>query len=233
MKKPLISCLVPVYNGERYLGEALDSILAQTYRPLEIIVVDDGSTDGSARVVANYDRQVRALWQSNAGPWAARNLGLRAAKSEFVAFLDADDVWHPEKLKRQMVRFQARPELYLCVTHIQNFWIPALMDEAERFRDHRISQPLPAYTCPTLLARRSLFDKVGPFDVTIRHATATEWILRATRQWAVVELLPDVLTFRRLHLTNRSRVLASTSRDEYLQLVKDTLDQRRSPKEKS
>ena len=96
-----------------------------------------------------------------------------------------------------------------------------------------MSQPLPGYICPTLLVRPFQFDKVGPFDVTLRHATATEWILRATRQGAVVELLPDVLTFRRLHETNRSRVLASTSRDEYLQLVKNTLDQRRFSKEKN
>ncbi len=75
MKNPLISCIVPVYNGERYLGEALDSILAQTHLPLEIIVADDGSTDGTASVIADYGNQVCTLQQDNAGPAAARNLG--------------------------------------------------------------------------------------------------------------------------------------------------------------
>ena len=92
MQSPLISCIVPVYNGERYIKEALDSILAQTYRPLEIIVADDGSTDGTESVVANYGNRVRCLWQPNAGPAAAWNLGVRAAQGEFVVFLDSDDV---------------------------------------------------------------------------------------------------------------------------------------------
>ena len=125
----LISCIVPVYNGERYLKEALDSILTQSYRPLEIIVVDDGSTDGTAEVVAGYGERVRYVWQSNAGPWIARNLGLSATQGEFISFLDADDLWHAEKLARQMARFEARPELDLCVTHLQNFWIPELEGE--------------------------------------------------------------------------------------------------------
>lgn len=115
-KAALISCIVPVFNGERYVSETLDSILAQTYRPLELIVADDGSTDGTAAVVARYGEPVRYLWQSNQGPAAARNLGVSAAQGEFVAFLDADDLWHPEKLTRQMARFHARPELSLSVT---------------------------------------------------------------------------------------------------------------------
>jgi glycosyltransferase involved in cell wall biosynthesis len=102
MTAPLISCVVPVFNGERYLGEALDSILAQTYRPLELLVVDDGSTDGTAALVTRYRDQIRPLFQPNAGQAAARNLGLSVARGEFVAFLDADDLWHPEKLARQM-----------------------------------------------------------------------------------------------------------------------------------
>ena len=97
MKESLISCIVPVYNGERYLGETVDSILAQTYQPLETIVVDDGSTDGTATVAASYGQRVRYFWHANQGTAAARNLGLNATEDEFVAFLDADDLWRPEK----------------------------------------------------------------------------------------------------------------------------------------
>ena len=161
MKSALISCIVPVYNGERYVGEALDSILAQTYRPLEVIVVDDGSTDRTAEVVAGYGGQARYIFQSNAGLAMARNLGLTAVQGEFAAFLDADDVWHPEKLDRQIARFKARPELDLCITHVQNFWIPELKEEAKRFRNHRFSQPLPGYVFQTLLAPRVVFDKIS------------------------------------------------------------------------
>jgi glycosyltransferase involved in cell wall biosynthesis len=226
MNNPLISCIVPVYNGERYLREALDSILAQTYRPLEVIVADDGSTDQTAALVTGYGDPVRYLFQPNQGPAAARNLGLRAAQGEFVAFLDADDVWHPEKCARQMARFQARPELDLCVTHVQNFWIPELHQEEARFRDHRLMQALPGYTPVTLLARRSLFETVGQFNEAWGHVHTTDWFLRAAEHGAAMELLPDILVFRRLHQTNRSRRLAAASRDEYLRLVKTLIHRR-------
>jgi len=227
MKLPLISCVVPVFNGERYLGEALESIFKQSYQSLEIIVVDDGSTDGTAAVMDHYAGQVRFLRQANSGTAAARNLGLKAATGEFVAFLDADDLWHTEKLERQMARFHARPELDYCVAHVQNFWVPELIEEERRFRDHRISKALPGYSTGTLLVRRTLFDIVGLFNPTINHADDTEWFLRAGEHGVAMELLPDVLLYRRLHPTNFSRARASNSRDQYLQVLKTALDRRR------
>ena len=143
--EPLISCIVPVFNGERYLGKALESILKQTYQPLEIIVVNDGSTDGTAAVAARYGDQIHYVRQNNAGAPTARNLGLSVARGEFVAFLDSDDLWHPEKLERQMARFDACPQIDLCVTYVQNFWIRELKEEAERFRNHRLTQMVPGY----------------------------------------------------------------------------------------
>jgi glycosyltransferase involved in cell wall biosynthesis len=228
MTPPLISCIVPVFNGERFVREALDSIWAQTYRPLEIIVADDGSTDGTAAIVASYDQPVHHLSQPNAGPAAARNLGLRAAQGAFVAFLDADDLWHPEKLARQMARFQARPDLDLCVTHVQNFWVPELIEEAARYRDHpRFTNAVPGYTTCTLLTRRALFDTVGKLDEALQHGDDTEWFLRAAEHGVVMELLPEVLTYHRMHHGNLSRRQGSASRDEYLQIVKASLNRRR------
>lgn len=225
--KDLISCIVAVFNGERYLKEALDSILAQSYRPLEIIVVDDGSTDGTRAVVANYGEKVRYFWQTNAGPAAARNFGLNQAQGEFIAFLDADDLWHVEKLIRQMTRFEERPELEMCLTHAQNFWTQELHEEEVRFRDHRLAKPLPCYLTQAVLVRRSVFDKLGPFKANFRHVHDSEWFLRANDQDIIIEVLPDVLVYRRMHQANRSRTLAAYSRDEYLQLVKSTIDRRR------
>jgi glycosyltransferase involved in cell wall biosynthesis len=227
MNSSLISCIVPVFNGEQYLREALDSIFAQTYKPLEIIVADDGSTDGTAALVAVFADQVRYLKQGNAGPAAARNLGISEATGDFIAFLDADDLWHPEKLERQIDRFNIRPELDYCVTHAQNFWVPELEAEAERYRHHRVSQPLPGYVTQTLFARRNLFDTVGLFNAALHHGDSTEWFLRAAERGAVMELLPDVLTYRRIHPANRSRILAARSRDEFLRLLKRSLDRKR------
>ena len=228
MESILISCIVPVYNGERYLGEAIESILRQNYRPIEIIIADDGSTDRTAAIAAAYGGQVLYLRQANAGTAAARNLGMRVAKGEFFAFLDADDVWPSDKLDQQMARFQAHPELDFCIAHVQNFWIPELIEEEKKFRDHRISKALPGYVTGTLLARRDCFKAVGQFNTAIEHADDTEWFLRANERGAAMELMPDVLLYRRLHHTNLSRVKASNSRDQYLQVLKSALDRRRS-----
>jgi glycosyltransferase involved in cell wall biosynthesis len=231
MNSPVISCIVPVFNAERYLRETLDSVMGQTYRPLEIIVADDGSTDATASVAAAFGDRVRYLLQPNGGPAAARNLGLRAVCGEFVAFIDQDDLWNPEKLARQMARFQARPELDLCVTHLQLFWVSELRVEEIRFRGNRLTRPLPGYITGTLLARRAVFERVGPFDARLRYGDSMDWFLRAADQGCVMELLPDVLLQHRMHPDNLSRREASSSREEFLKILKCSLDQRRSRKD--
>jgi glycosyltransferase involved in cell wall biosynthesis len=233
MANPLISCIVPVFNGERYLGEALDSILAQTYRPIEIIVVDDGSTDGTGELVARYGDRIRYFRQNNEGAPTARNAGLSAARGAFVAFLDSDDLWHPDKLERQMGRFEAQPELDLCVTHLQRFWIPELETERKRFQDHRLAEVLPGYITQTLLARRNVFDSVGNFNTSRRVGDPMDWFLRAAEQGVVMELLPDLLVYQRLHENNLSvelgtRRMKHHMQDAILHVLKASLDRRRS-----
>ena len=228
MPPPLVSVVLPVFNGERYLAEAIESVFRQTHQPLELVVVDDGSTDATPDVIASFGERLCALRQANSGPSAARNRGVLVTRGEFVAFIDADDLWHPEKLTRQLARFERRPEVDACVTQVENFWIPELAEEAERFRDHRISRPTPAYVAATLLARRRLFDTVGFFDESLGFGHSTDWFLRAADFGAVVELVPEVLYHRRLHERNRSRVFNAASQDEYLVLVKRHLDRRRS-----
>jgi glycosyltransferase involved in cell wall biosynthesis len=218
MTDALVSCIVPTYNGEAYLAEALDSILGQTYQPLEIIVADDGSTDGTLEIATGYGPRVRVIAQANAGPAAARNLGVREACGRFVAFLDQDDVWHPEKLTRQMGRFEARPDLDLSVAHVQRFWTADLRVQEHEFREHRV----------TFLVRRRVFDVVGPFDTGVRFADSMEWFLRAVERGVISELLPDVLLRHRMHGRNLSQSEARGSRDEFLRILKASLDRKRA-----
>lgn len=228
MSNPLVSCIVPAFNAERFLGEAIDSILGQTYRPIEVIVVDDGSTDGTPGVARGYGDRIAYVRQPNAGPAAAFNKGLQLAKGEYVSFLAADDLWHPEKLSCQMEMFRSRPELDLCCAHLENFWVPELRFEEERFAGHRLRAPTPAYSLGTLLARRSVFDKVGLLDDELQHADALDWFLRATEKGAVQEMLPNVLLRRRLHQGNRSRHRAAASRHAHLRVIKASIDRRRA-----
>ena len=226
MMAPVVSCVIPVLNGERYLGAALESVLGQTSGAVEVIVADDGSTDGTRDVAAAFGARVRYLHQANAGHAAARNLGLAAAAGAFVAFLDADDLWHEDKLARQLARFERRPELGISVTHVRNFW-SADAPPPDGGIDPRVMEAVPGYRSVTLLARRRVFELVGPFDPALRHGNDTAWFLRAAEHGVAMELLPDVLVYRRLHAGNRSRRLAESSRREYLRILKASLDRRR------
>jgi glycosyltransferase involved in cell wall biosynthesis len=220
-----VSCIIPVFNGERYLAETLDSVFAQTHVPFEVIVADDGSTDRSAEIARSY-AGVMLLQQANAGHAAARNLGISIAIGDFIAFVDADDLWHPEKLARQLARFDARPELGLVFTHLENFYSPDA-DQAQRPNDDAF-RPVPGYTSVTMLARREVFEGVGLLDVTLAHGNDREWFCRAAEQKVLMEMMTEVLVRRRLHGSNRSAALGDNSRAEYLRILKASLDRRRS-----
>ncbi|MGH7717712.1 MAG: glycosyltransferase family A protein [Gemmatimonadaceae bacterium] len=222
----LITCIVPTHNGERYIKEALDSVLAQTYRPIEIVVIDDGSTDGTRDVVMEFGDSVRYRFEPDVGPPAARNAGLSEARGEFVAFLDGDDLWHPEKLERQMARFIAHPELDYCLSYVRLFWIPELKDEEAKYKDHERVQP-PGYATTTMLARRSAFDRVGGFNPGLWFPDSADWFSRATDAGLKSEVLSDVLLFRRMHHSNLTRRKTEQGREEWLQFLKASLDRRR------
>lgn len=225
---PLISCVIPAFNSERYLAEAIGSILAQTYRPLQVIVADDGSTDATASIARGYGSPVELVQQATAGPAATRNLGLTAARGEFIAFLDADDLWHRDKLTRQMARFAARPELDLCITQVQIVWAEEIANEARRYDNLPRTAATPGYSTPALLARRAVFDRVGHFNTTLWFADATEWFMRVEEAGAVLDLLPEALTYHRMHLTNLTRRRDDASRQEFLDIVHAALQRRRA-----
>jgi len=123
LKPPLISVILPVYNGEKYLIEALQSVFIQGYSPLEIIAVDDGSTDRSASILAQHSHQVQYYYQENQGPAAARNLGLRKAKGDFITFIDADDLWPAEKLNVQNQCFEDFPKTEIAQGHVKRIML--------------------------------------------------------------------------------------------------------------
>ena len=228
MSEPLVSCIVPAFNSGRYIGEALDSILAQTYSKIEIIVCDDGSTDDTRAIVARYGDRVEYLKQETLGPAATRNLGVAAAKGALLAFLDADDLWHSEKLERQIARFDAMPELDICVTHVQMFWIPGLEREAEEYSENPRSEAIPGYATTTLVAKRTVFETIGNFRTDLWFSDATDWFIRAREKGVVVELMPDVLTYHRMHERNLTRRHSDASKTEFARTIGESLIRRRA-----
>ena len=168
-----VSVVIPTYDCAQYIGKAIDSVLTQTYRPWKIIVVDDGSTDGTSDVLGLYKGMVKYLRQENRGEPAARNLGIRSAVAEFIACLDADDLWLPEKLELQMAYFASHPSVRPRYTDMKTFDETGVLDESVKARYNltfprgNIFRPL---FCETLFGsgsvvfRKECVDKVGYFD---------------------------------------------------------------------
>jgi glycosyltransferase involved in cell wall biosynthesis len=203
MSRPRISCVVPVHDGEAYLTEAIDSILAQTYRPIEVVVVDDGSTDRSREIALGYGPPVRVIERSACGGTAvARAAGAAAARGRLICFLDHDDLWHPRKLEHQFSHLEGPPRLDVSFCAIENFW----EDELERERELWTSagRLRGTYLMTTALIRRSVLTRV-PLDTSRRHFDKVVWIQGLRSAGVAVGVLPDVLVHRRRHMTNATR----------------------------
>lgn len=222
-----LSCVIPVYNGERFLHEAVDSVLAQGRTDIEIIIIDDGSTDGTPQAAARFGDRVHYVRQQNAGPAAARNQGVRRAAGEFVAFLDSDDLWHPDKTTIQLARFAARPELVICTAHMQNFWAAEVAHEMATLLDGRLTEIQPNLGS-SFIARRSVFETVGLLDTAYKHRDIQEFILRAVDQGLAVESLADVVVRRRIHDANISRHRSDAGDGELIAIARARLARRRA-----
>lgn len=202
MADPLVSVVIPAYEGERFLAEALHSVAAQSHRRVETIVVDDGSPDRSAEIAAEQPG-VRVLRQPRGGVAAARNAGVKAASGELIAFLDQDDVWTPDKLERQVATLSAHPEIELVLCHIQT----VLMPDTSRpswLEPSWLTDPQPAFIPSTWLMRRETFERVGPFDVGYRIACDGDWLARFKDLGGNRLMLDEALVRWRLHDGNES-----------------------------
>jgi glycosyltransferase involved in cell wall biosynthesis len=205
---PLVSVIIPVYNGERYLSRAIESVIAQEYRPIEIIVVDDGSTDQSARVIRRYQECIY-LFQQNQGHASARNLGALKAQGELIAFLDADDVWLPSKLLFQVRYLIEHPDIGYVITHMRPMLEDGVNWPSSLNRAYYTKNP-PCYLPSALLVRREVFLGVGLFDTRYRHASDSDWFLRAKDAGVKMAILPEVLVEKHIHSSNLSHETSVT-----------------------
>ena len=231
MDKPLVSVIVPVYNCERYLGFAIQSILEQDYHPFEIIVIDDGSTDDSSEIARSF-KEVHYIYQSNQGVAVARNVGIAVAQGEFIAFLDADDLWAPNKLSVQVDYLLKNPQIGYTLVKLRNFLEPGI--SWPLWLGGRIQADEYPYSPCTLVARRSVFDEIGVFDPRFRISSDTDWFTRAKEAGISMVVLPDVLVQRRIHGSNlcynydKSGVRLHT----WMKTLKASIDRKRNQKTK-
>jgi glycosyltransferase involved in cell wall biosynthesis len=223
---PLVSTVVPVYNAERYLAAAVESVLAQRHRPLELIVVDDGSTDGTAAVARRFGDALRYEYQANAGQSEARNRGLALARGPLLAFLDADDRWMPDKLVLQVAALTAEPPLEAVFGHVRQFVSPDLSPAAAaRIRYH--AEVMPGHVPGAMLIRREAWERVGGFDARWHIGEFVHWWARATELGLRWRMLPEVVLERRLHEDNQG-IRGRAESVQYVRILKAALDRRRA-----
>ena len=227
MTQPLISVMIGVYNAERYLAEAIESVFAQSYRPLELIVVDDGSDDRSGDVARGYGDALTYARQENAGNGSARNHAVRLASGELFAFLDADDRFVAGKLERQFAALEADAELDMVFGHVREFVSPELTDAERASVRPPAAEPLPWPAPNLMLIRRESFARVGPFSEDVKVGVTVDWYARAMEAGLRSLVLPEVVLERRLHLTNNG-LRERDSRQQYLHVLKASLDRRRA-----
>ncbi|HVA45528.1 MAG TPA: glycosyltransferase [Pirellulales bacterium] len=230
--KKLVSVVMPVFNGQAFLAQAVESVLAQTYQPIELIAVDDGSTDASADILAGFGSRIRVIRQPNAGVSAARNAGIEQARGELIAFLDQDDWWQPEKVARQVELFQTDDRIGLVHTAVACY-DEALQrevgpqDPTARPEDmvgdcHEsllLGNPL---VNSSAIVRRSALDGVGGLDLQIRGNTVQDYDLwlRMARRYRFA-YLPDRLTVFRLHGKQGHRDRRAMLGDELALLLRE------------
>ena len=222
-----VSVIIPVYNCENYLQYAINSVLEQTIPPKEIIVVDDGSTDQTRKVINLYKSQVIPIFKEHSGVSDTLNVGIKHAKGKYLAFLDADDLWVKEKLE---VQFEAicSNNVDMVFGYIEQFLCPEL-NEKEKNKVLKYKKILPGYSRDTLFIKKEAFLKVGFFSYNYQVGEFIEWYSRAIDFGLKSIILPNILAKRRIHRTNMTKQ-ALTGINHYTTIVKSILDRRRQKK---
>lgn len=215
-----ISAIIPVYNGARYLGQAIESVLAQTRPADEVIVVDDGSEDGSAEVALSFGPAIRPVRMKHAGGSAATNRGVSEARGRWIAFLDADDLWTPRKLEIQAGAAE-KPDAPVM-----------LFGMAENFREGGAPEPaIAGISKCTLFIDRRRWLEVGPLDETLSMGEFVDWFSRARDKGLDFVVSSEVLLRRRIHATN-SGITSVDQRWQFALVAKRNLDRRRARAER-
>jgi glycosyltransferase involved in cell wall biosynthesis len=219
-----VSAIITAYNNADYICDAIESVRRQSARPSEIIVIDDGSIDGTAERVAGYGGEVRYVHQPNSGEAAARNRGVAVAHGDLIAFLDADDCWPPDRLAVLSAILGDNATLRIVCGRARAFanepWTQALSggpDRPEAF--------LMSFGCA--LIRKDTFDMLGDVDVTMRNGVDLDWFFRCRERKVPIKVINDVVLLYRRHHRNMSRDVAA-GREGLMRTVRQSLDRRRS-----
>lgn len=226
VRNPTVTVIVPVFNGAQYLAEALHSILLQDYRPLDVHVVDDGSTDDSAAVAAAF-AHVHVHRLAHAGISASLNHGLNNSAGELVAFLDADDRWLPGKLTRQVAALHGDSTIDMVFGRMRQF----VASQTPAGAAEVFYEPQAGIHRSTLLIRRAAHQRAGDYSEHPDSHDFLEWYLRAVQTGLRHVMLDDVLADRRIHAQNLGRTGTLVQRQQYLRTLRAAISRQRAAAE--
>lgn len=194
-----MSVVIPVYNGEKYIAQAIESALSQEVDNLEIIVVDDGSSDMTKEIVKGFKDSVSYIYQDNSGPSSARNTGIKHSHGKFIAFLDSDDLWAPDKLKIQLEKFNRYDELDIVL----GFNVKGQFNSVTEINTMISNMPSRfSLYFGSALIRRSTFDEIGLLDEDLIMGEDTDWFYRAREMNRSICVHKDVVEYHRRHDSN-------------------------------
>ncbi len=220
-----ISVIVPLYNAENYIVEALKSILTQTLKPLEIIVINDGSTDKSLASLESFGNKIKIIDQENKGAGAARNEGIKIAQGSYLAFLDADDLWIDNKLEQQINYLKNHPETEIVSGFVEQFISPELSAEDSN-KLNPLLQNMPGYLPGAILIKKTDFLKVGYFNEQLQLGEFIDWHSRAIDLGLSHHVLPTKLLKRRIH-NNNMGIYKKEHVKDYIKVLRESLHRKR------
>lgn len=224
-----ISVIIPMYNVEKYVGEAIESVLRQTVQPLEIILVDDGSTDSSAAKAKEYLPEVKLIRQENKGISGARNTGIKEAKGEIFAFLDSDDIWPENHIEVLLPVLKEDENLAMVCGHVRQF----MSDDTEK-NQNRIpegAEVMPGYVVGASLIKKEVFDEIGTFNEDLTLADTVDLFARAKDAGLQLKLVDDIVLLRRIHSTN-SGIRHREKRHDYTKVLMASIKRKRENEKK-
>jgi len=220
-----ISVIIPVFNTEKYLAEAIESVLSQTLKPSEIIVVDDGSTDGSADIARKFLPAIRLIQQPNSGIASARNTGIKASTGDYLAFLDADDLWNHKKLELQVEFLKNHPETDMVFGNVQQFVSPELPESFQN-KIRLIESAMSGIVAGTMILKKETFLQVGLFNEKLQIGEFIDWFSRAKDLGLKYHTLDEVLLKRRIH-ENNTGIVKKDKMLDYTNVLREAIARKR------
>lgn len=216
MTNDLVSVILPTYNRANFITRAVNSVLGQSYKNLELIIIDDGSTDETKIILDKYDVNVNYIYQNNSGAASARNTGVKAAEGKYIAFIDSDDTWHSDKIEKQLKYFYKQKEIGICFTNANLNQPDGTVEKKPEFIKHTENAIFgikeifldPYFGLPTVMIKKDIFSEIGLFDESLKTAEDLDLFLRAgliTKAGYIHDKLVEVyISFDSLSLSDES-----------------------------